>query len=185
MILTTQQAIVEAAIIVFNEDFSAPLEKVAERAGVTRRTLHRYFKDRSELMVSCEAEMQRTCQIANAIAYNASIDPLQRLENMFYAGLNCGIKSSFLTKIHSKNDHRHNLKNKNCSEYDSTVSLWNNHIKHLQENGIISRNLTICWITAFFNSVVSTTNSLPLTELTDRETIQKFAWYSFSKGIGL
>lgn len=30
----TQQNIVEAAIFVFNEDYSAPLERVAERAAV-------------------------------------------------------------------------------------------------------------------------------------------------------
>ncbi|MEJ7658919.1 MAG: helix-turn-helix domain-containing protein [Hymenobacter sp.] len=46
----TQQHIVEAAIRVFNEDYSAPLEKVAERAGVTRRTLHRHFAGRDELL---------------------------------------------------------------------------------------------------------------------------------------
>ncbi|MCE7038866.1 TetR/AcrR family transcriptional regulator [Dyadobacter sp. CY312] len=185
MIQDTQQAIIEAAITVFNEDLSAPLEKVAEKAGTTRRTLHRYFKDRKELMASCEAEMQKACKIANITAYNASDDPLKRLENMFYAGLSCGTKSAFLSKIHNRQDHKHNHKDKNCSEYDNTVSLWKGHLIFLQENGFISKQLTICWINAFFTSVVSASISSPMAASTDVETTRKFAWYSFSKGIGL
>ena len=50
MTRSTEQIIVEAAILVLNEDYSAPLEKVAERAGITRRTLHRYFTGREELL---------------------------------------------------------------------------------------------------------------------------------------
>lgn len=70
MIAPTQQRIIDAAIIVFNEDFSAPLEKVAEQADVTRRTLHRYFKHRTQLLKSCEADMQQRCTQAmqNALA---------------------------------------------------------------------------------------------------------------------
>jgi AcrR family transcriptional regulator len=185
MIQDTQQAIVEAAIAVFNEDLSAPLEKVADRAGITRRTLHRYFKDRKELMASCEAEMQKACFVANVLAYNASDEPMQRLENMFYAGLNCGIKGSFLNKLHSSPDHKHQHKDKNCAEFDKTVSLWKSHLIYLQENGLISKQLSICWINTFFQSVISATISSQAASASDTESTRKFAWYSFSRGIGL
>ena len=55
----TEQSIIEAAILIFNEDLSAPLEKVADQAQVTRRTLHRYFKDRKELMDKCHKEIRK------------------------------------------------------------------------------------------------------------------------------
>ena len=185
MIQDTRQSIVDAAIEVFNEDLSAPLEKVADKAGTTRRTLHRYFKDRKELMDCCEAEMQRACKIANNNAYNASDDPLERLENMFYAALSCGTKSAFLNKIHSRQDHRHNHRDKNCSKYDETVSLWKSHLTVMQEKGLINKELTICWINALFNSIVSATICAQVTASTDDESRREFAWYSFSKGIGL
>jgi len=58
MIAATKERIIDAAIEVFNEDLSAPLQKVADVAGVTRRTLHRYFKGREELVSVCENKME-------------------------------------------------------------------------------------------------------------------------------
>jgi AcrR family transcriptional regulator len=46
----TRNAILEAAISTFVNDRSASLSEVAERAGVARSTLHRYFPERSDLL---------------------------------------------------------------------------------------------------------------------------------------
>ncbi len=43
MLSETKNRIIQSAIEVFNKDFSAPLQKVADNANITRRTLHRYF----------------------------------------------------------------------------------------------------------------------------------------------
>jgi AcrR family transcriptional regulator len=53
----TRQDIIDRAIVLFNKDMSLSLEKVAKKAGVTRRTLHRYFRDREELIKSSSDEM--------------------------------------------------------------------------------------------------------------------------------
>jgi AcrR family transcriptional regulator len=185
MIHDTRQAIVDAAIAVFNEDFSAPLEKVAERAGTTRRTLHRYFRDRKELMTACEAEMQTACRHANETAYNLSEDPVERLENLFHAGLECGVKSAFLRKLHDHHGHRHSAQSKNCKEYDQTTSLWRKHMLFLKEKGLINKELTMCWIDSFFYGIVNATMSVTLNNEADKAVNQSLAWYSFSRGIGL
>src|SRR5688572_26757209 len=95
----TRQKIVDAAIYIFNEDHSASLETVAEKAGVTRRTLHRYFKDRPHLLESCTADMVASCKAAMAAAYASSPDPVKQLEQMLYAGIACGSKYAFLHKL--------------------------------------------------------------------------------------
>lgn len=46
----TRDAIIEAAFLVYAESPTASLGDVAERAGVGRATLHRYFPGRSDLM---------------------------------------------------------------------------------------------------------------------------------------
>lgn len=46
----TRNAILEAAISVFVTDRSTSLAEVAERAGVARSTLHRYFPERADLL---------------------------------------------------------------------------------------------------------------------------------------
>ncbi|WP_235738688.1 TetR/AcrR family transcriptional regulator [Nocardioides alcanivorans] len=49
----TRRAIIDAAVRVWAEDWTAPLATVAERAGVSRSTLHRYFADRAEVVDAC------------------------------------------------------------------------------------------------------------------------------------
>lgn len=48
--LSSRDAIIEAAFSVFSKNPSAALSEVAERAGVGRATLHRYFASRDDLM---------------------------------------------------------------------------------------------------------------------------------------
>ncbi|TLU96366.1 TetR/AcrR family transcriptional regulator [Dyadobacter sediminis] len=95
----TKAQIVESAIIVFNTDFSASLDMVAEKAGVHRRTLHIYFGSRQALIECCKTEMMTTCQHAMTMAYEASVDPVKQLELMLYAGIECGAKYAFLDKF--------------------------------------------------------------------------------------
>lgn len=47
---TARDALVEAAFAVFSRDPSASLSAIAERAGVGRATLHRYFASREALI---------------------------------------------------------------------------------------------------------------------------------------
>ncbi|MEM1121294.1 MAG: helix-turn-helix domain-containing protein, partial [Bacteroidota bacterium] len=118
MVEATKSKIIDAAIAVFNEDLSAPLQKIADRADVTRRTLHRYFSDRDELVAVCEREVETSCKKAMISAIKSSDNALTQLENMLYAGINCGAKYSFFNKLHKHDGHVHDQSNQNCTDYD-------------------------------------------------------------------
>lgn len=181
----TQKKIVDAAILIFNEDLSAPLEKVADKAEVTRRTLHRYFKDRSDLLASCETDMQENCRKAMTGALESSEDPLVQLEQMLYAGIDCGAKYSFFHKLHSREGHTHGKENQDCASFDA---LWKRQaavISILRERGIISQHITVEWVTMLFSSVIAATVSSAEQGTVARNSLKQFAWFSFSKGIGV
>ncbi len=55
----TRRDIVDAAIEVWADDNSASLGEVAQRAGVGRTTLNRYFPDRSRLVAEVDGECAR------------------------------------------------------------------------------------------------------------------------------
>lgn len=181
----TEQSIIEAAILIFNEDLSAPLEKVADQAQVTRRTLHRYFKDRRELMDKCQKEIRKACEVAMKNAYDASKSPLERLEGMFYAGLDCGSKNTFLHKLHTLHDHKHQAANEECSEYDHTFELWKGNLQMLLAKGVIREGMTVDWIHNFFQGVVVVFINSQQRGSLGRAEARQLAWYSFSKGIGI
>lgn len=185
MLENTRQNIIEAAIFTFNEDLSAPLEKVADQAAVTRRTLHRYFKDRKELLDACREEMQKCCQRAMSNAGKASENPVEQLELLLHAAIDCGVKYAFLHKLHHLHDHKHEHHDKDCAAYDKTFDEIGHVVEKLRRSNVISPDLSSQWITAFFPSVVSATIHTHISEKTDKMTLKNFAWYSFSKGIGI
>jgi AcrR family transcriptional regulator len=183
MIKDTSQAIVDSAILIFNEDLSAPLEKVAERAQTTRRTLHRYFKDRNELMEACQKEIRRACYAAMTRAYDSSDDPMEKLERMFYAGVECGTKHSFLHKLHSLHNHAHQAVNEECAGYDTTFHLWRSHLQFLQTTGKINAALSLDWIHQLFNGIVNASISMQAAQEISPAELKQFAWISFSRAI--
>lgn len=185
MIENTQNKIIDAAIQVFNEDFSAPLEKVAEKAEVTRRTLHRYFSERKDLISTCEKVMQQNCTKAMIAAIESSDDPLTQLENMLYAGIDCGAKYSFLHKLHLREGHVHNQHNEDCEAFDSLNNRYSKVITNLHQRGIISTHLTVNWVNMLFMSVIAATVNGVDYGTVAKKSLKEFAWFSFSKGIGI
>jgi len=180
----TGQKIIDAAIEVFNIDLSANLEAVAEQAGVTRRTLHRYFKDRTELMEACQAEMQGKCRTAMMAAINSSTDPLVQLENTLYAGINCGSKYAFLDKLQQHPPYRQ-MPDVPEGEFDEVKKRWFAIIAELQKQDTISAELTPAWIFVLFGSMVTTTINALNSGNVARNDIKRFAWFSFSRSLGI
>lgn len=183
--MDTQQRIVEAAIAVFNDDLSAPLERVAEKAMVTRRTLHRYFRDRTDLITACGNLIQKSCSMAMEAALNSSDRPLEQLEQMLYAGIDCGVKYAFFHKLHNREGHQHQQQKQGCAEYDAMYKLYQKVVAKLQKEGIVSRYITAEWIFMFFTGVIGVTVNADANSVIAEQSLRKFAWYSFSKGIGV
>lgn len=181
----TQQKIIDAAIQVFNEDFSAPLEKIAEKAEVTRRTLHRYYKTRQDLVESCEKDMQLRCKQAMLAALQSADDPLLQLENMLYAGIDCGAKYSFLHKLHMREGQHNSHGNDDNAEFNIISLQFTTIINTLRERGIINGNLTVEWVHMLFSSVIAATVNGAEYGTVAKKSLKQFAWFSFSKGIGV
>ncbi|MEM9076933.1 MAG: TetR/AcrR family transcriptional regulator [Bacteroidota bacterium] len=183
MIAETKNRIVEAAIETFNSDLSAPLQKVADRADVTRRTLHRYFSDREELVAFCEHEMEVSCKKAMITAIKSSSESLAQLENMLYAGVDCGAKYSFFHKLHQREGHNHSKSNEDCVDYDFIYKSFNKIIKDLQNEGIIRKDMPISWIQSLHTGIISSTVNVKDGSNLNIEKIKEFAWTSFLNGI--
>lgn len=185
MISETKDRIVQAAIAVFNQDFSAPLQKVADKADVTRRTLHRYFKDREELVALCEYEMEISCKKAMIVAIKSSNDPLTRLKNILYAGVDCGAKYSFFYKLHQQEDYDHNVNKKDCADYDFIFESFRCTIQQLQKEGIVNKSMTVQWIQHLHAGIINSSVNAASFDGSDQQTIKNFAWRSFIKGISV
>lgn len=180
----TEKKIIGAAIAIFNDDPSATLEMVADKAEITTRTLYRYFKDRKVLLDSCRKEMTLTCRAAMNAAFDASTVPLKQLELTLYACIDCGSKYAFFDKINQRSEHQ--LSNTEIdSEYEQINSKWLALIITLQKQGIVTSKLTPEWIYQLFSGMINTTLQAISSGNIAPNNVKKFAWYSFSQSIGI
>lgn len=179
----TKRRIIESAIAIFDEDLSAPLQKVADNADVTRRTLHRYFADRNELVAVCKQEIELSCKKAMLTAIQSSDEPLIQLESMLYAGIECGSKYAVFKKLHQGSDHQHTHHNKNCKDYDSIYKAFHDIIVELQQQGKVNPEMSSQWIQTLHLGIVESTVSAKATTDKSDDEIKRLAWMSFLKAI--
>ena len=182
---TTKKRIIESAIKVFNEDLSAPLQKVADNANVTRRTLHRYFKDRTELVLICRQAIESSCKQAMITAIQSSKEPMLQLEQMLYAGIDCGAKYTTFYKMHRSSDHNHTQHNKSCADYDYIFSTFQRIIIDLQKRGDINPEMSPEWIQVLHSGIIESTVNAMQTSPSKFENIKKMAWDSYAKAISI
>lgn len=171
------QKILDSAIAVLNEDFSATIDVIADRAGLSRRTLHRYFKDRAALLEACRENMMEAWETAVINACNTTADPVKQLELMLYAGIDAGAKYAFLQKL--------NPPSSTNTTYTTTRDQWFNLVPQLQQQKLISDKVDAAWIRLLFIQMIHTTIAAYRSGDIAPNEIKKLAWYSFRRSIGM
>jgi len=182
--LDTKTKIIAAAVKCFQSNKSNSLEKIAEEAGVTRRTLHRYFENRQNLMECCKNEMLESCNKAMNEAYESDNDQIKKVRNMMFAAIEQGANYSFIKRIY-ENSSFSDLESKNEFESDNVKTKWLKIIKDLKKDNRINDELTIPWIFNLFGSIIETTIYTVESGDVAKNDSNKFAWISFKGAIGL
>lgn len=181
---TNRDKIIQSAIVILNKDESASIEQIAVEAGITRRTIHRYFTDRQDLIESCKKEMLLLCNTAMTNSYESSEEPILKLENMLYAAIEVGHQYSFLKKIYQRSNFS-DISNSDELEYDNVKLRWFKLVQQMQNSSLINKELTLPWIYNLFGGIID----IAITALKSGDVaandIRKFAWLSFSGSIGL
>ena len=182
--INARAKIIAAAVTCFLRNESDTLEKVAEEAGVSRRTLHRYFENRQDLLESCKNEMLNSCNQAMIEAYESDEDPVTKLRKMLFAGIEQGANYAFIKRIYKRSNFS-DVNTKKEFESDNVKAKWLKIIKDLQEERRINHELTIPWIFDLFGAIIET--SIYAVEAGDvaRNDSTEFAWVSFKGAIGL
>ena len=183
--MDTYQKIIETAIVVLNEDFSATVEDIATNCGLNRRTLHRYFKSRQELLEACYSTMMAEWKDAAKQAFDEAGTPLLQLEQLLYAGINSGTKYTFLTKLMEVESFSSSAQTEKNDDYLKMRNELFGSIQTLQKEGLIEETLPIAWIRMLFTSIVTATVMASRSGDIAPNDVKRLAWYSFRKSIGI
>lgn len=182
--ISTKDIIIEAGIKAVSKNIAFTLEEVAALANVSRRTLHRYFIGRDDLLENCKEKILSTCNTAMTAAYNSANVPAMQLEAMLYAAIETGIKSSFIKTLYERSTYNNVLQS---GEFhgDDVKSKWYKLIIDLQSQDKVNRELTVAWIFNLFGGIIDTAIMAAESGDVAKNDIKSFAWYSFKNGIGL
>lgn len=179
------QVIIQAAIEILGNDFSAPLDAIADRAGVNRRTLYRRYSDREQLISACRKETMLICKTAMNMAYNSDERPLKQLERMLYAGIDCNYKYAFLNKLEQRSQPRLFNREDQNDLNDNVKLKWRELIVTLQKTGVINNDITVYWVFFLFDGMISTTITAMESGDVALNDVKGYAWKSFAQSIGI
>lgn len=173
----TEQAILLAANTVLGRDPSATLDRVAEAAGVSRMTLHRYFPSRLALV---EGVFRAILRKANAVvdtAMAASDDPLIQLETMLKGDIGLG-DFSFLQQLR---DERIDPAILAAGEtLDASLDAL---LELLKGSGAIDPGAPTAWLKHVYYAVLSAAWSASQDGSVAPNDLAELAWGAFASGV--
>lgn len=182
--ILTREKLIQSAVVTLNNNESATIEEIANVAGVTRRTVHRYFKDRSKLVQECKDTMLTACNLKMSQAYNSSDQPAIQIEYMFYAALDVGIQYCFVKKLFQRDQYIDLAKDPERG-FDDVKANWFKLVELLQKEERIDKMLPAVWIYNLFGGIIDIAIQAQQAGDVARNDIKKLSWISFKRSIGL
>ena len=175
----TKDKILQSAITIWGSNFTASLDDIASNIGISRRTLHRHFQGRDDLVKSLFSYLIEI--------YLNSIKTVLKTENTIVGKLQAllinDIKSTekYLTfcQLYETHPEKFQFEQKKIEEINS---IYSKLFKKLRNEKFLSNQLSLEWIEAFYFSVVNTAIKSIQAGI-QMEQCSKMAWNSLWNGI--
>lgn len=151
----TRRAIVRSAVAVWSRDFTASLGDIADHAGVSRSTVHRYFADRDDLV---QASGQHAVEMLSECYEQAAGDPetpIQLLESSIHASVQAADAVIYLFS--------------DPTRFGDQVDVWGDHegeesmlatIRAAQAGGFLNPDLPAEWLISHYYATIYTAAEL-------------------------
>ena len=174
----TQKKILNAAFEVLAQDFSAPLDKIAEAAGVTRMTLHRHYKSRDALLEATGLEMIRLSNQIIDEAVSQHPQPSEQLKSIVMQASQMGERFHFF--MHAAEEIEYEIFGPMIQGLDDKMTEI---IEALRNEGLISKGMPNAWILHLYGGILTAAWSSMRDGAVAPRDIPTLAWQSFAQGI--
>ncbi|WP_299157814.1 TetR/AcrR family transcriptional regulator [uncultured Tenacibaculum sp.] len=175
----TKAKILLAAIKAFSKSPNASMEEIAESINLSRRTLHRYFSGKSELITEIINYASTLCLEKTKEAVKSSINPINQLNTMFLSDIESGYQFRFL---YSYRDGLQGME-KESSDFREMMQIFRHLLKTLKNIDLINSKITIDWIESLYFSTIDSAINLILEDDSRMQEIAEMAWLSYFNAI--
>jgi len=175
----TKRKIVIGAIKVFSKSPAASIEEIAESIDLSRRTLHRYFSGKAELITEITRYTTSLCLVKTKDAVTSSNDPVEQLKTMFLSDIEDGYQFRFLYNYtESIYDYE-----ESSQEFQEMMDIFRNLLKRLSEDNLINTKYPLDWLESFYFSTIDAAINLIQKDNINENKIKQMAWFSYWNGI--
>jgi len=175
----TKSKILQSAITVWGKNLVATLDDIAGHTGISRRTLHRHYTGRDDLMNSVFDHIIEEYLTHLKIIIQNSTSDKDNLKAFLEFDINsskkymifCQLRKAEYAEIETEND-----------AFQELYSIYLGLFKRLKENKQISEELSLQWIEVLYLTVVEASSRSIDSGLNTKECIN-MAWASLWNGI--
>lgn len=145
----TLEAILDAAIRLFNADSGVTMTDIAKAAGVGRATLHRHFKDKDDLIRTLYAQCIEEMNTAVLATDSTDKPAVVRLHAMLKSTIPLGDRYAFLSFERMEDEHLQ-------SAYQEQLNWTSALIEQLKTEQAIAKDVPTSWAVAQVDQVIWT-----------------------------
>lgn len=174
----TRNILIESAITLLVEDPSCNMDVIADKAGVSRRTLHRYFSSREHMIKECAEMIMSEILVDVKKVLKTKVAPIIQLQQMFEDDVKKGSHFEFCQKYaeHFKDE-------KIQAGYKEMGELFYGLLNELKADGIIDSQLSNEWLSYVWMGMVRSVNQALKDGVIAPKKANELAWNALSIGV--
>ena len=175
----TKENIIQSAVLLLEEDKNCSLEQIATKAGVSRRTLHRYFDGKEELIIAVfETLADKYYQgVLEIIAEKKTI--VETIKKLFSYDLKMFSNHSTVYYLYESFNDKYKFKDEDLEKVEAEALRI---FSKLRKDGHCNKKLDAQWINAYYDSLIHLGNN-QIKNGIDYEVVEKTIWELFWNGI--
>jgi AcrR family transcriptional regulator len=154
------------------------MDVIAEKAGVSRRTLHRYFSSREHMIKECAETIMSKMLIDVKKVLDTDISAVNQLRQMFEDDVRKGQHYEFCQKFSD-----HFAEEEIQLAFKEMGELFYGLLDHLKSTGTIDIQLSNEWLSYVWMGMVRSANQALKDGAIAPNKVNELAWNAFSSGV--
>ncbi len=175
----TKENIIQAAVLLLEENKNCSLEEIATKAGVSRRTLHRYFDGREELIIAVFETLADKYYSGILEIIDKEKPILETIKDLFSYDLKMFSSHNTVYYLYESFKDKYKFKDEDIEKVEAEyLRLFSKLCKEKHCN----KKLNAQWINAYFDSIIHLGNN-QIENGMEYKLVEKTIWQLFWKGI--
>ena len=175
----TKENIIQAAVLLLEGDKNCSLEEIATKTGVSRRTLHRYFDGKEELIIAVFETLADKYYKGVLEIIGEEKPIVETTKNLFSYDLKVFSSHSTIYYLYESFSSIYKFKDEDIKKVEAEYLRL---FSKLCKEGHCNKNLNAQWINAYYDSIIHLGNN-QIKNGIEYKLIEKTIWQLFWDGI--